>query len=261
MSEKIVVIRTPSGISGDMLLTGLYKLAQTNEIGLKRIIEKINIPNLKNSIKVVEHNVNGILGWRSVITLPVEHVHRSYSEILKIIENSELESEDKKLSIRVFELLAKVESEIHNIEQELVTFHEVGSLDSILDVCVSAVLFNIISPTGVFCSPLPICDGEIRCAHGKILSPAPAVQEMLRGVPIYGIPSKGETVTPTALAILKTLDTEFGKWPTMTVNNVIRSYGSRVIENVPNGALFVLGERESEVVMDDNSLQAASHSI
>ena len=91
----------------------------------------------------------------------------------------------------------------------------------------------------------PVCDGQIECAHGLLASPPPAVQELLTGVPVYGIDHQGETVTPTALALLKAWNVEFGNWPKITITRTIRAYGHKLITGVPNGAVFCLGEAHS----------------
>lgn len=101
-------------------------------------------------------------------------------------------------------------------------------------------MFTHLAPKKVYCSPLPLCDCVIRCEHGYIASPTPAVQEMLRGVPVYGIYSKGETVTPTALAFLRAANAQFGNWPQVEVQDVVRAFGGRVLPGVPNGAMFFL---------------------
>lgn len=117
-----------------------------------------------------------------------------------------------------------------------------GSLaGSASDICLAAALLDRIAPAALVCSPLPLCDGIVRCAHGILAAPAPAVQEMLGGIPVYGIPSTGETVTPTALAFLRTAGARFGSWPAMTVETVVRAYGGRLLPGVPNGAIFALG--------------------
>ena len=140
-----------------------------------------------------------------------------------------------------FETLAIAEGEIHGKPPEEITFHEVGALDSILDICLVSAIFDQLSPDSFVCSPLPVCDGVIRCEHGMLAAPAPAVLQMLEGVPVYGIDSTGETITPTAIALLKALGARFEGWPAMTVEKVVRVFGGRIVPNVPNGAIFVLG--------------------
>ncbi|PLW70727.1 nickel insertion protein [Pseudohalioglobus lutimaris] len=240
MNRQAVVIRTPSGLSGDMLLTGLSRLAAVSAEELNGIVASIGLPALEGVLTVEPHSVNAIAGWRANITLPGEHHHRSLAVIEQLIVDSELEPAAKQLAIDTFTVLGEAESSIHGIALKEVTFHEVGALDSILDVCVAAALWARLAPSALFCSPLPLCDGLIRCEHGVLASPAPAVQEMLRGIPVYGIDSQGETITPTAIAFLRAAGALFGKWPEAEVVDVARAYGGRVLPGVPNGALFCL---------------------
>lgn len=240
MSKLAIVLRTPSGISGDMLLTGLSRLACLNSGELTSLIDSIGLAALHDVVRVAPHRVNHISGWKAFIDLPHEHHHRSLPDIEHIIDSSELSIETKQLARDTFRYLARAEATIHGIEVSQVNFHEVGALDSILDICVSAALYCQINPHSFFCSPLPVCDGVISCEHGLLASPAPAVQEMLRGVPVYGIDSRGETITPTAIAFLRAAGAQFGKWPAGEIVEVARAYGGRVLSGVPNGAMFFL---------------------
>jgi uncharacterized protein (DUF111 family) len=240
MNKTSIVLRTPSGLSGDMLVTGLSKLAKLSDGDLNAFVDAIGLPNFHDVIAIKAHSVYGISGWQAQITLPAEHAHRTLGVITEIIAASALQPAAKKLSIDTFVHLGKAEAKIHDIPLDQVAFHEVGALDSILDICVSAALFTHITPANFYCSPLPMCDGVIRCEHGFLPSPAPAVQEMLRGVPVYGIESRGETVTPTALAFLQAAGAKFGKWPEANVEDVVRAFGGRILPGVPNGALFFL---------------------
>ena len=150
--------------------------------------------------------------------------------------------EAKALSVKAFSLLAEAEAAVHGMTSDQVSFHEVGALDSILDTCMVCRLFTIIQPEYFICSPIPLADGTIVCAHGHMPSPAPAVLRLLEGVPVRGFAGEGETVTPTALSLLKALGVDFGPWPEMTVQKTLISYGSKVFANAPNGAVWALGE-------------------
>ncbi len=240
MKHASIVLRTPSGLSGDMLVTGLSRLAGVSDAELSALVDSIGLPALHDVVSIKPHSVNGISGWKADIDLPHEHSHRSLAVISELIDNSTLEQAARKLASDTFHYLGEAEAKIHSIPLEKVTFHEVGALDSILDICASAALFTRLAPVNFYCSPLPLCDGVIRCDHGFIASPAPAVQEMLRGVPVYGIESRGETVTPTALAFLRAAQAQFGKWPQAEVLEVARAFGGRVLPGVPNGAMFFL---------------------
>lgn len=240
MKKTSLVLRTPSGLSGDMLVAGLARLAGVSNPELAGLVDSIGLPAMQDVVNVAPCSVNGISGWRANVSLPHEHHHRNLASIREIIAASGLSPVAKQLAADTFTTLGKAEARIHDIPIEEVTFHEVGALDSILDICVSASLYSTLAPANLHCSPLPLCDGVIRCEHGYLASPAPAVQEMLRKVPVYGIESEGETITPTALAFLLAAEARFGKWPPVEVLDVARVYGGRVLPGVPNGALFFL---------------------
>lgn len=241
MSSRCVVIRTPSGLSGDMFVAGLAVLAGATTAELRRLIGVLNVPCEFDGISLDEHAVSGIYGHKVRLRLPSEESHRSWNSIRTLILNSKMSSDSQALAIAAFELLAEIEGRVHGVPADSVTFHEVGALDSIVDICLTSMLFDQLSPDRLVCSPLPIGDGVVRCAHGLLMSPPPAVQEMLVGIPIYGVDSVGETVTPTAIALLRALQAEFGMWPSMDVERVARVYGDKVFRTLPNGALFALG--------------------
>ncbi|MCM8775412.1 MAG: LarC family nickel insertion protein [Candidatus Omnitrophica bacterium] len=256
---KYLVLRTPSGISGDMLVTGLAVLSGHLNEDLEKFISGIGLRELSHCLKISEVFVDGISGWRATIQFPsirtrqdgvcshgVQHAKRTYRDIQKIVAESLLSERAKKIAETVFDNLARAEGEIHGIDPAQVSFHEIGSTDSILDVCLAAALFDRIHPDAFFCSPLPVCDGKIPCAHGILSSPAPATLKLLTGVPVYGIDSEGETVTPTAIALLKALNVRFGTWPAIRIEKSVRVYGSRILPNIPNGAIFALGRAVSD---------------
>jgi pyridinium-3,5-bisthiocarboxylic acid mononucleotide nickel chelatase len=240
VKRQAVVLRTPSGISGDMLLTGLARLAGVNNAELSAIVDSIGVEALHDCVRIEPHHVNWITGWQARIALPHEHHHRTPAAIYAIIDQSALSDPAKGLARKAFEILAEAEATVHGCSVDEVHFHEVGALDSILDTCVAAALFARIDPAEFHCSPLPVCDGVIRCEHGLLASPPPAVQEMLAGVPVYGADAQGETVTPTALAFLKAAGARFGKWPQCEIVTSARAFGSKVFDTLPNGANFFL---------------------
>ena len=175
------------------------------------------------------------------MSLPHQHEHRTLEDILGIIAGSGMDDEPKRLASDTFTLLAKAEAAVHGMKPEAVRFHEVGALDSILDICMACVLFTRLSPARFVVSPLPIADGEVVCAHGVIPVPAPAVLELLEGIPVRPFSGEGETVTPTAIALLRSLGATFGPWPAMLVEKRALVYGSRVFANAPNGTIFACG--------------------
>ena len=244
--SKILTIRTPSGISGDMLLTGLARMAQLDQPALDAMVAEIGVPALTSCVSIEAAQVNNLSGWRAEVTLPQEHSHRTFDDIRRIIRASGMQPAARELAEDAFHRLAVAEGVVHDQPPEQVTFHEVGALDSILDVCLSAALFDRLDVDHLRCSPLPVCDGTVQSDHGVLATPAPAVLLLLEGVPVYGIDSQGETVTPTAISLLKAMRAEFGPWPAMVVERVERIYGGRVLPNIPNGAIFALGHEHDQ---------------
>ena len=242
MTDRILVARTPSGLSGDMLLTGLARISGVSQEELDRLVADLNIAELNGQARMVPRSVAAIAGWGLEVTLPHSHEHRHLDDIARIIAASAMTARAKSLAKAAVTLLAGAEGAVHGIDPGQVHFHEVGALDSILDVCVCCALFDRLGPARFVCSPLPVCDGAVRCAHGLLPAPAPATLALLTGIPIYGIASEGETVTPTAASLLRALGAEFGPWPAMVLERQERVYGGRVLPGVPNGALFALGK-------------------
>jgi len=242
MAESLLILRAPSGISGDMLVSGLAGICGLDAAGLDEEIARIGVPELTGAVRVVPRSVNGIAGTGLEVALPHAHAHRHLADILAIIEASALAQPARERAARAFRLLAEAEAAAHGRTPEQARFHEVGALDSILDVCLACALFARLAPDRFICSPLPVCDGTVLCAHGVLATPAPAVLHLLRNVPVYGLDSRGETVTPTGVALLLALDAVFGGWPPCVMRRHVRVYGSRVLPDVPNGAVFALAD-------------------
>ena len=239
--EKILTIRLHSGIAGDMFLCGLARMLRLSQEEAEKILNGI-LPELKGSVTFTDKFVSGIRGSHCKVSLPREHAHRNLSDILQIISRANISQKAKDLSATAFTFVASAESRVHDRPITEVHFHEVGALDSILDICFTCELFTLLNPHRLIVSPLPIADGVIHCAHGAIPSPAPAVMAMLEGIPVRPFAAEGETVTPTGIALLKTFEAEFGPWPAMTIENIDTVYGTYVYEGVPNGATFAYGE-------------------
>jgi uncharacterized protein (DUF111 family) len=208
---------------------------------LDEAILALGLPDLKGKVRVVPRVFSGISGFGLALDLPHEHVHRTMRDIASFFNGSAISQRAKDLALTAFNILAEAEAKVHGVPAGDVHFHEVGALDSILDTGLASILFDKLNP-GLFVSgPLPVCDGVIECAHGILPSPAPAVSHLLEGVMVKGIPSEGETVTPTGLALLKAFGVSFGTWPEMLVEAQALVYGTRILPGVPNGALFARG--------------------
>ena len=227
------------------MLAGLMRMTEISPEDFETRLSSL-MPELAGSVELVRREVNHIGGWHAHVDLPHQHEHRTQSDILGIIEQSGLSERGKELSTATFTLLARAEAAVHGKKPEDVHFHEVGALDSILDICMACELFALLDPAHFIVSPLPVADGHVHCAHGIIPVPAPAVLELMEGVPVRPFPVQGETVTPTAMALLKALGAEFGPWPAMRVEKRAIAYGTKVFEGAPNGALFAFGPADHD---------------
>lgn len=239
--SRVLTVRAVSGLSGDMMLTGLARMAGSTTDDLAALVQSLHLPVPADCVRIEPREVNYVGGFGCHIDLPHEHAHRSFADIRNIIQASGLTPRAKELSLAAFTLLAAAEGSVHGKAPETVTFHEVGALDSILDMCLVCALFDQLSPALFVCSPLPLGDGGVRCAHGWLPTPAPAVLELLEGVPVCGFAGQGETVTPTAVALLKALGAQFGPWPPMTIERKALVYGGKVFEGAPNGIIWAMG--------------------
>ena len=239
-NRSVLTIRALSGLSGDMFLAGLLKMTEMDIEETAPLLSSI-LPELAGSISLIRKKVNNVGGWHVEVSLPHQHEHRTLVDIVQLISGSELSAQGKQLAVKTFTLLAEAEARVHETRPEEIHFHEVGALDSILDICLSCELFVRLAPSRFVVSPLPVADGEITCAHGIIPSPAPVVLELLTGIPVVPFKGRGETVTPTGIALLQSLGASFGPWPAMTIEKRALVYGSRVFSDAPNGTIFAYG--------------------
>lgn len=238
----VLTIRANSGLSGDMLLAGFLRMTEVAEEELGALLAAI-MPELSGVLRLVRKQVNHIGGWHAEVNLPHQHEHRTLADITALIAACGMGDAAKGLATETFTLLARAEGAVHEKRPEDVHFHEVGALDSILDICLCCELFAKLAPSRFVVSPLPMADGFVACAHGIIPVPAPAVLELLEGIPVRPFAGRGETVTPTAIALLRALGAEFGPWPSMRVDKRALVYGGKVFEDAPNGAIFAFGLR------------------
>ena len=226
-----------SGASGDMILGALVD-AGASESQIRTAIEKLPIERVgfRNSRTMR----GGIAATSIEIEIPDTATHRSYREIVQMIRGADLSTAVRQRALDTFEVLAVAEGKIHGIEVDDVHFHEVGALDTIADVLGAAVAIEHFSPQLIVASAIPIGSGTVQSAHGTIPVPAPAVTEILTGVPL--IPGgEGEVITPTGAAILKAACDRFGEAPPMTLRASGYGAGTRDL-SVPNVVRVMVGD-------------------
>jgi pyridinium-3,5-bisthiocarboxylic acid mononucleotide nickel chelatase len=196
--------------------------------------------------------------------------HRSLSTILGIIRAAALGERVKERASRAFQLLGEVEAKIHSIPIEKVHFHEVGAVDTIVDIVCTAAGCEALGVDRWMASPLNVGSGTVECAHGTLPVPAPATLALLGDAPVYAAGEPMERVTPTGAAILRMLDVEYGPLPAMRVAATGYGAGGRETAGQANLLRLLVGEEAAqeaggepiaiiETVIDDSSPQLLAY--
>ena len=168
--------------------------------------------------------------------------HRGLAEILRLIDRSGLPDAVKSNAGRVFQRLGEAEARVHGVPVETIHFHEVGAVDSIVDIVGCCLGFHMLGVDTIHCAPITVGTGFVNIAHGRVPLPAPATLELLRGFPIEHRDSSRELTTPTGAAVLTTLATGFGPAPPMTVRAVGYGAGDPRPGPIPNVLRVILGD-------------------
>ncbi len=237
---KILYFDCFSGISGDMALSALLDLGLPQE-KLQAELAKLNLANY--ALHIYQGERQGIkAGGLEVKVGPQKEDHRHFSEIRALIEKSSLAPAIKKMSLAIFQRLAEAEAKIHNQRIEEVHFHEVGAIDSIIDIVGVAIGIDFFRPDKIWSSELPIGRGFVNCQHGRLPLPAPATVEILKGYPLRGIPLEEELVTPTGAAIVATLSERVDVLPRMKIEKIGYGLGKKNFADRPNLLRLFWGE-------------------
>jgi hypothetical protein len=200
------------------------------------------IPSLKFELRTAKKNVHSIRAMRFQVICRASEAPRSWKQIRALIERSKLGPEIKKISVEIFARLAEAEAKIHGTAVDNVHFHEVGATDSIVDIAAAAIGIHELG-IGAWCfSRIPLGQAVIRSQHGPLPAPGPAVMELFRGLPTFGVDIEGETVTPTGAAIVRALGKKFGAQPPMVVDKIGYGTGLKEFSTRPNLLRVILGE-------------------
>ena len=228
-----------SGISGDMFVGALLDAG----LPLDRLLAELKkIPlgfyEFKRSRAVRGH----LAGTRVEIRVPAEQPRRKLNDITELIVQSALSASVQQRVLDVFNRLAEAEGKLHNMPPAEVHFHEIGAVDSIIDIVGTCVGLEMLDISNLICSPVNVGGGMVQAAHGSLPVPAPASLELLKDVPIYSSDVKGELVTPTGAALITTLAAGFGPIPPMKVECIGYGAGATEIPGQPNLARLLVGK-------------------
>lgn len=264
MEEKILYFDCLSGISGDMTIGALLDLGIDKDKFLEEI-KKINIDEFDLEIKKGEKN--GITGTDFDVIIKGHdhghshdndhhhghnhshshhHEHRNLENIEKIIDNSDLNEKIKEISKKIFKYVAEAEAKIHGKSIDEVHFHEVGAVDSIVDIIGTAICIDLLDVDKIYSSPIHIGTGHVKCAHGIIPVPAPATLEILKGIDVYSTGIKSELVTPTGAAIIKALAIDIIDTPQMKIETIGYGIGTKNLD-ITNVLRVMIGKKKDKM--------------
>ncbi|MFA0754129.1 MAG: hypothetical protein IMHGJWDQ_001913 [Candidatus Fervidibacter sp.] len=239
-----------AGISGDMALGALIDAGAS----LDALVDGLRSLPLTGWELRVERVRKGTIATTSVtVVVTSEHEERRLSDIERLIAASALKDSVKAKSLAIFRLLAEAEAKVHGVSLDEVHFHEVGAVDSIVDIVGTVYALELLGVQSIYASALPFTRGRIKVAHGELPVPAPAAMELLVGMPVYPLALDAELVTPTGAALLKGLATHFGAPPPFTPQKIGYGAGKRDLP-FPNVLRVIIGETMASLPLERERL-------
>lgn len=242
MNTKILYFDIIGGVSGDMTLASLLDLGIPKEIFLEEL-SKLNM-NDEFHIEISDKFESGIKGTKVNVITKEQHCHRNLTDIYEIIDNSSLNANIKEKSKKIFMTVAQAEAKVHGTTIDKIHFHEVGAIDSIVDIVGSVILLDLLCIDKIYSTSVPLGSGFIKCAHGIIPAAAPATVEILKNVPVKLNHVEGECTTPTGAAIIKTLCNSFIKEVELNTCKTGYGMGHKKFEKPNLLRVFICEEEE-----------------
>jgi uncharacterized protein (TIGR00299 family) protein len=248
---KIAYFDCFAGAGGDMIAAAMLDAGLDAKF-LKAQLATLGLKDL--DIKIAETKRAGLRAISFQPVTPEQNQPRNLKQITKIIETSEISQQAKNTAVSVFQKVAQAEAAVHNKDPNDLHFHEVGALDSIVDIVSASIGMHSLGIEKVHCSALSVGGGSLKCAHGLMPIPAPATAQILKGVPITAGPAQAELLTPTAAAILTTIVDQFGPLPTMKIETVGYGAGSMQFDDFPNVLRLILGQTMPEATANADTV-------
>jgi len=245
---KLLYLDCFGGISGDMLLGALIDAG----VPLETVQSQLQSLELEGyALQACAQKTHGITGTKIIVEVEEkQQPHRTWQDIRQLIENSKLELSVKDTVMKIFARLAQAEGKVHGVAPELVHFHEVGAVDSIVDIVGIAIALHEAGIEKVACSSLPTGYGYVKCWHGLLPIPAPATAELLKGLPLRSLNVEGELVTPTGASLVATLAGYFGPLPAMNIFSIGYGLGSNDY-GMPNFTRVFIGQEMTTAVPEN----------
>ncbi len=237
---RIVYLDCFAGVSGDMLLGALVNAGWPLE-RLQAVVQALKLEGV--SVQAEQVSKHHLAGTQISVLAPNAQPLRHPADLIALIEQADLSETVQKRAAEVIMALAKAEAQVHGVPLEEVHFHEVGAVDTLVDVVGTVAGLEALGVDVVVSAPLPWSHGTIQISHGRFPVPPPAVAALLEGIPVVGVDVEGEMVTPTGAALVTRLAGSFGLIPSMTVTRVGYGAGMRDWPDRPNLLRLVLGEQ------------------
>ena len=237
---NILYFDCQAGISGDMTVGALLDLGVPLD-HLRHELAKLALPTDSYTLSTHPTERQHVSALKFDVQVHDHHTHRHYAGIDAMIADSALADPVKEKARSIFRCLAEAEAKVHGVAVEDVHFHEVGALDSIVDIVAAAICLEYLQVEKIYASALPLGGGFVQTAHGRLPVPAPATVELLQGMAVHGDCGEGERVTPTGAAILAALVTGSGARPDMTLSRIGSGAGGRDFSDCPNILRAFLG--------------------
>jgi len=235
---RVAYLDCVGGLAGDMLLAALVDAGAELQT-LRGIPRALGIDGVEIDAERVQRQGIGALHLR--IEAADDQDHRNYADIRELVRSADLPERARDRALEAFRRLAEVEGGVHGVPPDDVHFHELGSLDTLVDVCGAFVLLDELGVERVVSSPLPFARGLVEAAHGVLPLPAPATLGLLQGAELVGIDTVAELVTPTGAAIAATVVDAWGALPPLTLECVGYGAGTKELTDRPNIVRVVLG--------------------
>ena len=260
--RRILYLEPVGGIAGDMFLAAGIDLGVSPE-ALTQALSGLRVPGWKLAVsRAVRHAISGT-HLDVVLDEREAHPHRAYADIRQLIEAADsLSPRAKERALAVFRAIGEAEAKVHGVSLDAIHFHEVGAVDSIVDICGAAVVLDLLGDPEVYAAPPPLGSGSIRVAHGQMPIPVPATLELLRNVPVR-FEGVGELTTPTGAALLKVLARIGQPPPDFLMERIGYGVGTKDFRDRPNVLRASLGRAEArpeglwvvEANLDDSTPQ------
>lgn len=237
-----------SGISGDMVLAAFIDMGMDVDY-LNNELKKLDIGDFSLDIRKIKRS--DISATQLKVKSTESKHNRNYATIEEIINRCSLSENIKEVSKRIFYRLAEAESKVHNRPIDGVHFHEVGAVDSIIDIVGSLICIDYFGIKKIFSSPVKLGSGFVKSSHGLLPIPAPATVELVKGYPVIKTNIKSELTTPTGAAILTTISEGVCDSLNIILQNSGYGAGSKEIEEIPNFLRILIGKTESKFQYDE----------